>query len=113
MTSENSQMASRALQICLMRGFIELTTSGWHWGEGRATDLASAPRPEGEVSEATTSTERTEKASDLASDGEENEDGERVAEKCEEARDWECTGKKKEKICVKMCKHVWTNGIAR
>ena len=41
MTSENSQIASRALQICLILGFMVLTTAGWHWGLGRATDLAS------------------------------------------------------------------------
>ncbi len=42
MTPENSQMASSALQICLILGFMVLTTSGWHCGLGRATDRASA-----------------------------------------------------------------------
>ena len=41
MTSENSQIASSALQICLMRGFMVCTTAGWHWGAGSATDRAS------------------------------------------------------------------------
>ena len=64
MTSENSQMASSALQICRIRGFIDPTTSGWHCGEGSATDRASTTCEEGEVSAATTRTESREKATE-------------------------------------------------
>jgi hypothetical protein len=34
-------MASSALQICLILGFIVLTTAGWHCGDGSATERAS------------------------------------------------------------------------
>lgn len=36
-------MASSALQICLILGFMVLMTAGWHCGLGRATERASVP----------------------------------------------------------------------
>ena len=43
MASENSQIVERASQIFLILGGIDEMIEGWHCGDGRLTDRASAP----------------------------------------------------------------------
>ncbi len=65
MTSENSQIASNALQICLILGFMVCTTSGWHCGFGSDTERASTvdgSRQSEEMATTTSSSEEEEEA---------------------------------------------------